>query len=93
MAVPGTFHEEFPRGTKAHLVPPDERSCNGDTNALHKVSKDMDDSAPQVDAVSIPSMLVAMAVAVPTPLCVPMAVIMALTIMAMRELPRLHVLH
>ena len=75
----------------AHLVPPDERSCNGNTDALHKVPKDMDDSAPQVDAVPIPSMLVAMAVAVPA-LCIPVAVIMAFMTIAIR-ISRFHILH
>jgi len=34
------------RGDEAHLLPPDERPSNGDTNALHKVSQDMNDGTP-----------------------------------------------
>ena len=76
------LHGRLPKRLRGHLLPPDERSSNGDTNALHKVPQDMDDGPPQVDAVLLPAMLVAMAV--------PMPLIMAL--MLMRMLPRLYIL-
>ena len=76
------LHEGRLKWQRAHLLPPDEGSSNGDTNALHKVPQDMNDGPPQVDAVLLPAMAVAMAV--------PMPLIMAL--MIMRMLPRLHIL-
>lgn len=78
------------KGHKAHLIPPDERASNGDANALYKVPQDMDDGAPQVDAVRIPSMLVAVTVAVPTCCSTPMTVFMGLMVMCM--LPRFDIL-
>ena len=80
----GHYMKDVSSGRRAHLLPPDEGSSNGDTNALHKVPQDMDDGPPQVDAVLLPAMAVAMAV--------PMPLMAVMALMIMRMLPRLHIL-
>ena len=42
---PAAESGDAPLRHSAHLVPPDEGSCNGHANGLHKVANDVDDGA------------------------------------------------